>query len=472
MKLLASVLIFSAQANDARHECEPCVNAECGENQIEIGHNEIIRPHCETCVEHICEDCERCPGKRSADCGELEVPFVAGNFLSNCGKKCKDWQCRPCETCDDEVPECDEGFQAEISGVKTCECGQVADVYSCECIPCESTGPTKEECGENQYHVKDAFFGPCDDKCFDRSCVDCMECPAYEVAQCEEGYFAKDKKIYTSDCDNECLESVCAKCKPCADGKTCPAGEIAESRACDESLGDECNECGCDVWECRDCVPCEDDHSHAACEDYETMVVESTFNGECGDECSVFTCECTDPCVQMPEPNCAIDEVQKSRKETDDCGNECRVYWCQPLNPAATVEDYKNDVAYLLDDVFGGGNWANRMENAFNSIAKKAVDDFGRKNEVCDIYVEPTEGSGADEEEEDNVRGLPSGCQEDASAVRRIARKMTEWSASYNIPCGDRAGEEPVYHNKLAQKIKKWRQKLIRRACKEFKDQE
>ena len=71
-----------------------------------------------------------------------------------------------------------------------------------------------------------------------------------------------------------------------------------------------------------------------------------------------------------------------------------------------------------------------------------------------------------------NVRGLPSGCQEDASAVRRIARKMTEWSASYNIPCGDRAGEEPVYHNKLAQKIKKWRQKLIRRACKEFKDQE
>ena len=41
MKLLASVLIFSAQANDARHECEPCVNAECGENQIEIGHNEV-----------------------------------------------------------------------------------------------------------------------------------------------------------------------------------------------------------------------------------------------------------------------------------------------------------------------------------------------------------------------------------------------------------------------------------------------
>ena len=66
------------------------------------------------------------------------------------------------------------------------------------------------------------------------------------MAQCEEGFYAKDKKIYTSDCDNECLESVCAKCKPCADGKTCPAGEIAESRACDESLGDECNECGCD----------------------------------------------------------------------------------------------------------------------------------------------------------------------------------------------------------------------------------
>ena len=86
------------------------------------------------------------------------------------------------------------------------------------------------------------------------------------------------------------------------------------------------------VWECRDCVPCEDDHSHAACEDYETMVVESTFNGECGDECSVFTCECTDPCVQMPEPNCAIDEVQKSRKETDDCGNECRVYWCREFS--------------------------------------------------------------------------------------------------------------------------------------------
>ena len=67
-----------------------------------------------------------------------------------------------------------------------------------------------------------------------------------QVAQCEEGFYAKDKKIFTSDCDNECLESVCAKCKPCADGKTCPAGEIAESRACDESLGDECNECGCD----------------------------------------------------------------------------------------------------------------------------------------------------------------------------------------------------------------------------------
>ena len=41
------------------------------------------------------------------------------------------------------------------------------------------------------------------------------------------------------------------------------------------------------------------------------------------------------------------------------------------------------------------------MENAFNSIANKAIADFGRKNDVCDIYVEPTEGSGADEEEED-----------------------------------------------------------------------
>ena len=76
-------------------------------------------------------------------------------------------------------------------------------------------------------------------------------------------------------------------------------------------------------------MACEDDHSHAACEDYETMVVESKFFGECMDECSVYTCECTAPCVQMEEPDCAIDEEQKSRKETDECGNECRVYWCR-----------------------------------------------------------------------------------------------------------------------------------------------
>lgn len=472
MKLLASVLFFSATNAQGRHECEPCANEECGADQIEIDHYYEERPHCETCVVHVCEDCERCPGRRSADCGELEVPFVAGNFLSNCGKKCKDWQCRDCETCDDEVPTCEEGFQAEISGVKTCECDQTADIYSCECIPCESTGPTSDECGEDQYHVRDAFTGPCGDRCYNKSCEDCMACPAYETAVCEEGFYAKDRNVFTDDCDKKCPESFCAKCKECPTSIECPDGQIGESRACDESLGDECNECGCDVWECRDCVACEDDHSHAACEDYETMVVESTFFGECMDECSVYTCECTAPCVQMEEPDCAIDEEQKSRKETDECGNECRVYWCQPLNPAATVEEYKLDAEYLLEDIFGDSNWAGRMRQSFNDIAGKAVTDFNKKNGVCEIYVEPTEGSGADEEEEDNVRGLPVGCQEDAAAVRRVARKMTEWSAAYNIPCGDRAGEEPVYHNKLAQKIKKWRQKLIRRACKQFKVQE
>ena len=70
-----------------------------------------------------------------------------------------------------------------LTGAINCDCGKEASEYGCECTPCESTGPTAEECTEDQKFEKTAVYSECaDDKCWDRSCVACDSCPEYPVS--------------------------------------------------------------------------------------------------------------------------------------------------------------------------------------------------------------------------------------------------------------------------------------------------
>lgn len=469
MKLMKSLIIVGAARAAQKHECEACADTSCAADQLELGFSEVARDHCPSCIVYECEDCEKCPGKRSVECGELEKVVANGTFRTNCDKKCKNWECTACDACEDEVEECAEGFHSVWSDHKHCECDQLADVYGCECTPCESSGPLKEECGEDQFFSKEAVNDECGNKCFNRSCNDCDACPSDAKPTCAAGTeWILESTVVTDDCKKDCTVYSCESCDNyCPMVTECAMGEISQARDC---AGDECDECNCPVLECRPCVACEDDKPQ--CEEYEMHYLLNDTFGECGDQCGIYGCVCADPCMDEIEPVCGDDARMKTFRYEDDCGNTCKKYQCVSYNPVDHLDDFNNQVINVLSSLFGDNNpgWLNRMVSTYAGIAKKAESDFDKKNPVCKFYGFFEEEDEAEEDSADEARGIPDACKSDAKQVRKLARLLRQWSEEYNKPCGDREGDEPVYHNKLVGKINKWRQKVIKKLCQEQED--
>lgn len=412
--------------------------------------------------------CEQCPGKKSLTCKNDDYKIIAnGTFKTNCGKKCKNWECAPCDACDDKYEECEPGFGPVLTGTEDCDCGKTANVYGCECVPCSDSGPADQsECGEDEYlmasYVNDSCNPP--NICVQTSCNECQQCPI-GMPFCGDGYRTVGKDWQTADCDKTCTTYTCVECEgTCPAPLECEENQISETTACE---GENCDECNCDVQSCRDCEVCQD--SAVECQPWEAQVRTGDIIGECGDVCAEYGCECAAPCSDDVEPPCDPKDKLRSWKEDDECGNTCRRYECVSNDPKVHLSQLIVDMDDAISAMWGDRkpNWQKRLSTAFSELVEQAQNDYDRRNEECQFYGDwSPEDAEEDESADDDARGLPTECQDDAKAMRSILRTFRSWSANYNAPCGENATDEGVVAKRIAARANGLQKRSVNRRCR------
>lgn len=414
-------------------------------------------------------NCEQCPGKNALQCKEGWTKVVNGTFKTNCNKKCKNWECVKDEVeecvCDDQYETCDPGFESVLTNTTTCDCGGQADVYGCQCVPCSDEGP--EECDEDQYLMANYDHDSCNppNVCVQTSCNDCERCPI-GLPFCGDGYKLVESQFQTKDCNKTCSTFTCEAC-PAAE--VCSDGYISETTLC------EGENCECDIVSsyCRKCDVCQDSKQECQPWENEILLESGNIEGECGTTCDTYGCECSNPCVNDAEPFCSPEDKLKKWSEEDACGNTCKRYECVSNDPEGLLADVFYNMKTSTQTMWGDrkNNWIRRVVNSFENLVEDALDDYDKKNQACEIYGfwSPDLEEEDEEEDEDENRGLDEVCKEDAKTIRGFFRQFRSWTATFNAPCGDNAGDEPVVANRLARKSQGLQKRAVERRCRFLK---